>query len=174
MGKAKQKKVVWGIGDVRRFWMIPNWSYMIKGVTHAHLGPIWYRSEPSDVPYSKNQFLGWDFFGRFLQQDSSSWICKSWCWSGSICAIVNLPFLFWHGWHAMGHGKPLFSFNKQCCFQCSEIITVTIFISFYIGPLQTQLGWTKSFLDPDQNTQFRCGKSFLVWFSEKQMSFKTW
>ena len=35
---------------------------MIKGVTHAHLGPIWYHSEPSDVPYSLNQFLGWDFF----------------------------------------------------------------------------------------------------------------
>ena len=31
-------------------------------VTHAHLGPIWYHSEPSDVPYSPNQFLGWDFF----------------------------------------------------------------------------------------------------------------
>ena len=26
------------------------------------LGPIWYHSEPSDVPYSPNQFLGWDFF----------------------------------------------------------------------------------------------------------------
>ena len=35
---------------------------MIKGVTHAHLGPIWYHKEPSDVPYSPNQFLGWDFF----------------------------------------------------------------------------------------------------------------
>ena len=35
---------------------------MIKGVTHAHLGPIWYHSEPSDVPYSQNQFLDGDFF----------------------------------------------------------------------------------------------------------------
>ena len=35
---------------------------MIKGVSHAHLGPIWYHSEPSDVPYSPNQFLGWDIF----------------------------------------------------------------------------------------------------------------
>ena len=35
---------------------------MVKGITHAHLGPIWYHSEPSDVPYSPNQFLGWDFF----------------------------------------------------------------------------------------------------------------
>ena len=40
---------------------------MIKGVSHAHLGPICYHSEPqysepSDVPYSPNQFLGWDFF----------------------------------------------------------------------------------------------------------------
>ena len=35
---------------------------MIKGVTHAHLVPIWYQSEPSDIHYSPNQFLGWDFF----------------------------------------------------------------------------------------------------------------
>ena len=35
---------------------------MIKGVTNTHLGPIWYHSEPSDVPYSPNQFLGWNFF----------------------------------------------------------------------------------------------------------------
>ena len=35
---------------------------MIKGVIHAHLGPIWYHSGPSDVPYSPKQFLGWDFF----------------------------------------------------------------------------------------------------------------
>ena len=35
---------------------------MIKSVTHAHLGPIWYHTEPSDVPYSQNQFLDWDFF----------------------------------------------------------------------------------------------------------------
>ena len=32
------------------------------GVTHPHLGPIWYRSEPSNVPSSPKQFLGWDFF----------------------------------------------------------------------------------------------------------------
>ena len=31
-------------------------------VTHAHLGPIWYHSQPSYVPYSSNQFHGWDFF----------------------------------------------------------------------------------------------------------------
>ena len=35
---------------------------MIKGVTYVHLGPIWYHSEPSDVPFFPNQFLGWDFF----------------------------------------------------------------------------------------------------------------
>ena len=35
---------------------------MIKGVTHAHLGPIWYLSEPSDVPYFSNLDLGLDFF----------------------------------------------------------------------------------------------------------------
>ena len=35
---------------------------MIKGVTYAHLGHISYHSEHSDVPYSLNQFLGWDIF----------------------------------------------------------------------------------------------------------------
>ena len=35
---------------------------MIKGVTHAHLGPIWYQSEHSEIPHSPNQYLGWDFF----------------------------------------------------------------------------------------------------------------
>ena len=30
--------------------------------TLYHLGSILYHSEPSDVPYSPNQFLGWDFF----------------------------------------------------------------------------------------------------------------
>ena len=33
-----------------------------KGVTQAHLGPIWYHSEPSDLPYLTNQFFGWDSF----------------------------------------------------------------------------------------------------------------
>ena len=35
---------------------------MIKPVTHALLGPIWYHLGPSDVHYSPKQFLGWDFF----------------------------------------------------------------------------------------------------------------
>ena len=45
---------------------------MIKGITHAYQGPIWYHSEPSDVHYSLNQFLGWDFFCRFLQKGGST------------------------------------------------------------------------------------------------------
>ena len=45
---------------------------MIKRVPHAHLGPNWYHSEPSDVPYFPNQFTGWDIFGRFLLKGSSS------------------------------------------------------------------------------------------------------
>ena len=45
----------------------------VKGVTHAHLGPIWNHSKPSDGPYnSPNEFLGLDFFCRFLQQTGSS------------------------------------------------------------------------------------------------------
>ena len=42
-----------------------------------NLGAIWYQSEPSDIPYSPNQFLGWDFFCRFLQQDGSKIILSS-------------------------------------------------------------------------------------------------
>ena len=41
--------------------------------TLNNLGSIWYHSEPSDIPYSPNYFLGWDFFHRFLQQDSSNY-----------------------------------------------------------------------------------------------------
>ena len=36
-----------------------------------HLGSIWYHSEPQEVPYFPNQFLGWDFFCCFLQQTGS-------------------------------------------------------------------------------------------------------
>ena len=31
---------------------------MIEGVTHAYLGPIWYHSEPSDVPYWTSFMVG--------------------------------------------------------------------------------------------------------------------
>ena len=50
---------------------------MINGVIYAHLGPILYHSEPSHVTYSPNQFFGWDFFCRFLQQDSSKYVACS-------------------------------------------------------------------------------------------------
>ena len=33
-----------------------------EGVTHAQLGPIWYHLEPSDIPYSPNQFLDRHYF----------------------------------------------------------------------------------------------------------------
>ena len=48
---------------------------MIKGSLMLHLGPIWYQSEPSDVPYSQNLPRPISWFGLFLQQnDSSSYI----------------------------------------------------------------------------------------------------
>ena len=47
---------------------IPNKSYMIKEVTHVDLGPIWYHSEPSEVPYSPNQYLDRDFFATFYSK----------------------------------------------------------------------------------------------------------
>ena len=37
-----------------------------------HLGPIWYHSEPSDVPYSQNLPRPISWFGLFLQQNDSN------------------------------------------------------------------------------------------------------
>ena len=37
-----------------------------------HLGPIWYHSEPSDVPYSQNLPKPISWFGLFLQQNNSN------------------------------------------------------------------------------------------------------
>ena len=41
-------------------------AHRLQSVTHANLGPIWYHLEPSDFPYSPNQFLVWDFFLTLL------------------------------------------------------------------------------------------------------------
>ena len=43
---------------------------MIMGVTHAHLAPIWYHSEPSNV-----QCLGWDLCLLFLTANGSNMCC---------------------------------------------------------------------------------------------------
>ena len=37
-----------------------------------HLGPIWYHSEPSDVPYSQNLLRPISWFGLFLEQNDSN------------------------------------------------------------------------------------------------------
>ena len=39
---------------------------------HLILGPIWYHSEASDVPYSQNLPRPISWFGLFLQQNDSS------------------------------------------------------------------------------------------------------
>ena len=36
-----------------------------------HLGSIWYYSKPLEVPYSPNQFLGWDIC---LVKHAKNWI----------------------------------------------------------------------------------------------------
>ena len=47
----------------------------VKGVTHAHLAPIWYHSEPSNVPYYTRQCLGWDLCLLFLTANGSNMCC---------------------------------------------------------------------------------------------------
>ena len=53
-----------GFGSKERLMVLNDTKFilMIKGVTPSHLGPIKYHSEPSNVPFSTNQFLALDFF----------------------------------------------------------------------------------------------------------------
>ena len=45
---------------------------MIQRVTYNHLRPIWYHSETSEVHYSPNQFLGWDFYAASYSKTALS------------------------------------------------------------------------------------------------------
>ena len=75
---------------------------------------IWYHLEPSDVPYSPNQFLGWELFCRFLQQDGSRrlsmirsgskiiLLVQFSCFRNIILLLNDLVviyFFWWHYWH---------------------------------------------------------------------------
>ena len=64
-------------GNGGRFKVLNDTKLIQNDPIHAHLGPIWYYSEPSDVPHSPNQFHDLGFFCQFLQQDCSS----SCCWA---------------------------------------------------------------------------------------------
>ena len=56
------------------------------GVTQDNLEPIWNHSEPSEVPYSPNQFLGWDFFAAFYNKTAlDGWGNKYHTYSGIKC-----------------------------------------------------------------------------------------
>ena len=60
-----------------------------------HLGPIWYHSEPSDVPYSENLLRPISWFGLFLQQNDSS---KTFISIGKmlICTLYIVQELYVH------------------------------------------------------------------------------
>ena len=68
-----------------------------------HLGSIWYHSQPLEVFYSPNQFLGWDFFCRLLKQTGSSSFYETEIWVGldkfgsSWISCTFLKLLFWVG-----------------------------------------------------------------------------
>ena len=72
---------------------------MIKGVTHAHLGPIWYYSEASEVPYSPNQFLHWYFFAASYSKTALEQIDnkgKQKVWMKPTCVTDNTVFILGH------------------------------------------------------------------------------
>ena len=55
-----------------------------------HLGSIWYRSEPSDIPYFPNQFLDWDVFATSYSKMALSTPSKKF---GINVCFVNLTLL---------------------------------------------------------------------------------
>ena len=67
-----------------------------------HLGLIWYHSEPSNVPYSPNHFLGLDFFA--VSYSKTALICKMFQAVVQGLELVDHSILAW---------KYEFSKNKQ-------------------------------------------------------------
>ena len=61
-----------------------------------HLGSIWYPSESSDIPYSPNQFLGWDVFAASYSKMALSTPSKKFDITGAPVA-----FKTWRGHHYM-------------------------------------------------------------------------
>ena len=56
------QKLPLGSSKVEHFLALWSHARQGKGINHAHLWPIWYHSEPSNVPNPRNQFLDLDFF----------------------------------------------------------------------------------------------------------------
>ena len=59
--KWQKKKQVLGIGDILNDTKSDLDEHEWPPCNQNHLWSIWFHSEPSDLPYSPNQFLGWDF-----------------------------------------------------------------------------------------------------------------
>ena len=71
----------------------------VKRVTYAHLGPIWYHSEPSDIPYSQKQFLDRDFFGTSYSRAALA-VFFFVCWH--LHKMTNFLLLTWAGaWNCL-------------------------------------------------------------------------
>ena len=83
-------------------------------VTHAHLGPIWYHSEPSDIPYmfiSPSTFSDFAFFAPPLLTfiPTSTFIREMkvthlWATTEQMSITLNkLPYFnsYFQGWHQM-------------------------------------------------------------------------
>ena len=83
--RVQTKNLVWEIGDVWRFWMIPNDPKWAWKTFLNHLGSIWYYSEPSGIPYSPK--VSW--FGLFFAISYSK---------NASCCPKNL-FLKLHNWY---------------------------------------------------------------------------
>ena len=47
--KVPDQLLVCEIGDHWRFWMVYNWSWMIRGITWTHIQSVWNHSGPLEV-----------------------------------------------------------------------------------------------------------------------------
>ena len=108
---------------------------MIKGVIHVYVGPILYHSELSDVPNSPNQFLSWEFFCRFLQQDGSKTLqqlkfltySKASRYTASSCTDLDNA-RFWIGSKKPWDARFLINCYLRCTFFWEARILINIFL----------------------------------------------
>ena len=64
-----------------------------------HLGSIWYHSEPVEVSYSPNQFLGWDFFAvSYSKLALELYYCDLTKKNLQKCNQRDATHLFWEWW----------------------------------------------------------------------------
>ena len=80
--------------------MIPNWSKISMSLPLNHFRSILYHSEPLEVPYSQNQFLGLDFF--VVSYSKLALIERNNNWKHLVVLVLRIFFLSFSGLSTWG------------------------------------------------------------------------